>query len=171
MVPCRMKVHLPGYRLIRLRAGLMTVHSRTKSKAMVKKLVWGAGAVFLLGIAAVVDVFNKPHASVAKPEYFVAANELIAEFEEDEPTADKKYVGKAVEVTGRVTEVMEKDNSFVILLGDSTFVSRVSCTLQGHQDSMAYGLRKDDMLTVRGIGSGRRLDVILTDCNIVENDD
>lgn len=148
----------------------MTVHSRTKSKAMVKKLVWAAGAVFLLGIAAVVYVFNKPHASVAKPEYFVAANELIAEFEENESAADKKYVGKAVEVTGKVTEVMEKDNSFVILLGDSTFVSRVSCTLQGNQDSMAYGLRKDDVLTVRGICSGRLLDVILTDCNIVEND-
>lgn len=124
-----------------------------------------------MGIAAVIYVFNKPHPSAGNPAHFVAANDLIAEFEENESAADKKYAGKAIEVTGRVTDVMEKDNSFVILLGDSTFVSRVSFTLQGSQDSMAYGLRKDDVITVRGICSGRLLDVVLVDCNIVENEE
>lgn len=138
---------------------------------MVKRIALVAGAVLLLGIFAVVYVFNKPHASVGDPEYFVDATDLIAEFEENESAADKKYVGKAVAVTGRVTDIMEQDNSFVILLGDSISVSRVSCTLQNNQDSMAYGLRKDDVLTVTGICSGRLLDVVLTDCNIVENDD
>ena len=124
----------------------------------------------VLGIVGVVYVFNKPHASVGSPEYLVAANDLIAEFEHNESAANKKYVGRAVEVNGRVAEVMQKENAFLILLGDSTFVSRVSCTLQDTGDDMAYGLRKGDPLTVRGICTGRLLDVVLVDCNIVQHD-
>lgn len=138
---------------------------------MMKKIVLAAGAVLLLGIVAVVYVFNKPHASVTDPAYFVDATELIAEFEEDESAADKKYVGKALQVTGRITDVIEKDNSFVILLGDSISVSRVSCTLQNSDNGIAYGIRKDDLLSVRGICSGRLLDVVLTDCIILKNNE
>ena len=138
---------------------------------MVKKIAIIAGIVLLLGIVAVVYVFNKPHASVGNPEHLVVASDLISEFEVNESDANKKYLGKAIEVTGTVTEVMEKDNSFVLLLGDSTALSRVSCTLQGSQDSMAYGLRKGDAVTVRGICSGRLLDVVLIDCNIVRSDE
>lgn len=125
----------------------------------------------MMGILAVVYVFNKPHPAVGEPEYFIDAVDLIAEFEEDESAADRQYVGKALEVTGRVTDIIEKDNAFVILLGDSVSVSRISCTLQNSQDSMAYGLRRNDMLSVRGICSGRLLDVVLTDCIILKNDE
>src|SRR5690606_11014005 len=96
--------------------------------------------------------------------------ELITAFEEDERQANDKYLGKVVEVHGTVTEVIEKQNSFVLLLGDTTNVSRVSCTLDGEQDSMAYGLRAGDALTLRGICSGRLLDVVLVDCKIVPNE-
>lgn len=137
---------------------------------MVKKAALFAGIVLVLGVAVVLYIFNKPHASADDPEFFVTANELIAEFEQDETAANKKYLGKAVEVSGTIADVMEKQNSFVLLLGDSTSVSRVSCTLQGTQDSMAYGLRKGDKLTLRGVCSGRLLDVVLTECDIVDND-
>lgn len=135
---------------------------------MIKKLAWIAAIVLLLGILTVVYLFNKPHPSVGSPDYIVTANELIAEFEKDESAASKKYVGRAVEVEGMITDVMEKDNGFLLLLGDSSFVSRVSCTLQDTQGNMAYGLTSGDSITVRGICTGRLLDVVLIDCIIPE---
>src|SRR5690606_21581140 len=101
-----------------------------------------------------------------RPEFLVSASELITAFEENERAANDKYLGKVVEVHGTVTEVIEKQNSFVLLLGDTSTVSRVSCTLEGDNDDMAYGLRAGDALTLRGICSGRLLDVVLVDCRI-----
>lgn len=138
---------------------------------MGKKIALVAGIGLLLVIAAVVYLYNKPHASVGEPDHLVSASDLIAEFEQDESAANDKYLGTTVEVTGTITEVLEKENGFVLLLGDSSAVSRVSCTLQNEQDSIAYGLRKGDRLTLRGICTGRLLDVVLVDCNIVNNDE
>ncbi len=137
---------------------------------MIKKILGGMLVVLILGIGAVYFVFNKPHQSVDRPDFLVSAAELITAFEEDERQANDKYLGKVVEVHGTVTEVIEKQNSFVLLLGDTTNVSRVSCTLDGEQDSMAYGLRAGDALTLRGICSGSLLDVVLVDCKIVPNE-
>jgi hypothetical protein len=137
---------------------------------MIKKILGGIAIVIILGIAAVYFVFNKPHRSVDKPDLLVSASELINDFEADERAANKKYLGKVLEVRGTVTEVIEKQNSFVLLLGDTSTVSRVSCTLEDEQDSMAYGLRAGDALTLRGICSGRLLDVVLVDCRIVPNE-
>nr|PZN48812.1 MAG: hypothetical protein DIU61_18055 [Bacteroidota bacterium] len=66
--------------------------------------------------------------------------------------------------------MIQKPKSFVLMLGDTSTVSRVSCTLEHEQDSMAYGLRAGDALTLRGICSGRLLDVILVDCRIVPDE-
>jgi hypothetical protein len=137
---------------------------------MIKKILGGILVVLVLGIGAVYFVFNKPHASVDRPDFLVSASELITAFEEDEGEANDKYLGKVVEVKGTVTEVIEKQNSFVLLLGDTATVSRVSCTLEGEQDSMAYGLRAGDELTLRGICSGRLLDVVLVECKIVPDE-
>lgn len=136
-----------------------------------KKIAWIAGVVILLaGALTVVYKFNKPHPSVGNPDYFLTANELIAEFEEDELSANKKYVGRAVEVKGIITDVAEKEHGFVLFLGDSSVVSRVNCTLRDVNGIMAYGLRAGDPLTVRGICTGRLLDVVLIDCIIPGND-
>lgn len=137
---------------------------------MIKKILGGILVVVLLGVGAVYFVFNKPHRSVDKPDLLVDASDLIMAFEEDERAANDKYVGKVLEVSGTVAEVIEKQSSFVLLLGDTTTVSRVSCTLEHEQDSMAYGLRAGDALTVRGICSDRLLDVVLVDCKIVPNE-
>ncbi|HLT80365.1 MAG TPA: hypothetical protein VKZ86_05005 [Cyclobacteriaceae bacterium] len=137
---------------------------------MIKKILGGMLVVLILGIGAVYFVFNKPHPSIDRPEFLVSASELITAFEENERAANDKYLGKVVEVHGTVTEVIEKQNSFVLLLGDTSTVSRVSCTLEGENDDMAYGLRAGDALTLRGICSGRLLDVVLVDCRIIPDE-
>lgn len=139
-------------------------------KSMVKKILGGILVVLVLGVGAVYFVFNKPHPSVDRPDFLVSAAELITAFEDNENAANDKYLGKVVEVSGPIAEVIEKQNSFVLLLGDTTTVSRVSCTLEGEQDTMAYGLHTGDELTLRGICSGRLLDVVLVDCRIVTDE-
>src|SRR5690606_22915754 len=121
-------------------------------------------------IGAVYFVFNKPHPSIDRPEFLVSASELITAFEEHERAANDKYPGKVVEVHGTVAEVLEKQNSSGLLLGDTSTGSRVSCTLEGENDDMAYGLRAGDALTLRGICSGRLLDVVLVDCRIIPDE-
>src|SRR5690606_41462662 len=124
---------------------------------MIKKILGGIFVVLLLGIGAVYFVFNKPHPSVDKPDMLVSASELIMAFEEDERAANGKYVGKVLEVSGTIAEVIEKQNRFVLLLGDTYTVSCVCCKLEHETDSMAYVLRACDAITQLGIWSGRTM--------------
>lgn len=137
---------------------------------MIKKFLWVGGFFAMAAIIGILYVFNKPHAAVGRPDFTVSAKELINEFEQDENAANKKYLDKVIEVTGTLTDVVKKEDSFVLLLGDTTSFSNVNCTLDVQHDSIAYGVQPGDQVTVKGICTGRLLDVVLVDCNIVHND-
>jgi tRNA_anti-like len=136
---------------------------------MVKKILIIGGILALIATSGVYYVFNKPHAAAGSPDFFVVAKDLIDEFETNEDEANAKYLDKVVEVSGTVKEVIKKESAYIILLGDSTSFSRVSCTLDKDEGAMAYGIQSGDKITIKGICTGRLLDVVLTDCNLVEH--
>src|SRR5215510_13935691 len=67
--------------------------------------------------------------SKVKPDVSIAAMDLVKEYEKDDSAANKRYLGKVIEVTGVVKE-MPRDNSgyYTIVLGDSS-QSSVRCSL------------------------------------------
>jgi tRNA_anti-like len=114
--------------------------------------------------------------STVKADVKIVATDLIHQFEISDSTANEKYRGKVVEVTGIVKDVQKDDSGYyTVVLGDTATMSAVRCAMDTiHQLDAASvapnssaivrgnctGFRKDEM----GLGS----DVILNRCVIVK---
>lgn len=135
---------------------------------MLKKVIIAAAIVAVLGAVAFVSVYNKPHQSIDNVDHELAAIDLINAFENNEEDANARYLDKVIEVKGKVRQVIEQENSYIILLGDdASLMNGVSCTLDDKDNSVAYGLKAGDDVVIRGICTGFLLDVVLVNCIIV----
>lgn len=135
---------------------------------MIKKILVAVIIIAVLAVVAFIAVYNKPHQSTDDVDKEVTAIELIKAFDNNEAQANETYLDKVIEVKGKVRQVIEQENSFIVLLGDdSSLMSGVSCTLDNKDDSVAYGLKAGDELVVRGICTGYLLDVVLVNCKII----
>ena len=132
---------------------------------MKKKSLRVAGLLCLVLIAAAVVVgyrmYNKPHRSAATEKAVeLTAMRLAADYEKDENTANKKYLGNAVQVSGTVSEITlnQQNKPVIVLLGSD--MSGVQCTLQ----TDVHGIKKGDSVTIKGFCTGYLTDVIMDRC-------
>jgi DNA/RNA endonuclease YhcR with UshA esterase domain len=133
-----------------------------------KKKIWLViSVIVLLGGGTAYYLYNKPVASTArqKAEVQISAAELVAGYEADEETADQSYLGKIVEVTGKVSEVQNTDDKTRIVLETGSPMSTVICELE--DTSVVSGITPGKNITVKGVCSGYLGDVILVRSNIV----
>jgi tRNA_anti-like len=147
-----------------------------------KKTIW---IIILLAAAGVAwyayKEYTRPNKDFlyAKPDYILTAGNLIYEYESNDSSANKKYNGKIVEVSGPVKKIEKDERDFyTLVLGDSSSPSSVRCSMDTtHQSDAALlvigssavvrgactGFNKDEM----GLGS----DVILNRCAIINKKD
>lgn len=132
---------------------------------MKKKHLRVAGLVCLAVLAVAITigyrVYNKPHPSAATADAVeMTAMGLASEFEKDEPNANKKYLGNAVQVSGTVSDVSvnQQNKPVIVLLGSD--MSGVQCTLE----RAVSGIKKGDSITVKGFCAGYLSDVIMDRC-------
>jgi hypothetical protein len=144
-----------------------------------KALIW----LIILLVAAGVGLYawkqytrtNKDLLNVTA-DVTVTADGLVKEYETNDSAANKKYLGKIIEITGNIKKI-EKDEKgyYTIVLGDTSTMSSVRCAMDSvhvnADDKLITGLvttlrgactgfNKDDM----GLGS----DVILNRCVIIK---
>jgi tRNA_anti-like len=145
-----------------------------------KKFFW---AIFLLAIAGGAwygyKQYTRTNRDIAtvKADISLSAAALVKEYEKNDSSANKKYLGKIIETDGIIKEV-KKDEAgyYTVVLGETGSLSSVRCSMDTvHQQDAAplvvgsstilrgvcTGFNKDDM----GLGS----DVILNRCVIVSN--
>ena len=126
--------------------------------------------VFISLVAFVVAImmYNKPHTNVeaTEPAYTISAINLYTAFNDNETEANKKYLGKILEVDGVVVSVDTADTGEIILDIDGNGVGYVRAWLS---PDMQETITLNTTLTVKGICTGMLLDVILNDCVLVEN--
>ncbi len=93
----------------------------------------------------------------------VSANKLVADYEANEVSADDKYKGRLVRVTGIVENIGIDimDNPYVQLKSRGL----LQCTLEN--DSGLASLRKGEKVVVVGRVSGKLLGVSLVGCRLV----
>ncbi len=132
-----------------------------------KKLIIAGGVVFLTVAFAIFFVYNKPHRSTDKVDESVDAGALLMAFDESEEEANQRFLDKVIEVKGKVKEVIEQENSYILMLGEEGSFNGISCTLDQEQDSVAFGLKAGDEVVVRGICTGFLLDVVLVNCRVI----
>lgn len=99
----------------------------------------------------------------------VSAADLIKAYDENEVSADSRYKGKKLEVTGIIGDIGKDvlDDSYITLGsgGDFEIVS-AQCYIKKDNLDAAAKLKKGDKITVVGKCNGSSLNVILKDCTI-----
>ena len=107
--------------------------------------------------------YNKPRDTAAsgKTDLSVEAGTILHDFETDESAATKKYLGKIIEVKGRVQQIDTVSGNFSVLLatGSAAFIN---CAMTGPVP--AVQLKEE--IGIKGRCAGFMIDVMLVDCVI-----
>jgi len=123
--------------------------------------------IFILGGSAVAyRMWNKPHRNVANEKGIqLSAAQLVKEYQSNEAEANKKYLDKAIQVTGNISEVKSnQDGKTTVMLSSEDPFTGVFCTLKEPAENIAPGTP----LTIKGICSGMLSDVRLSDAVVVK---
>jgi DNA polymerase II small subunit/DNA polymerase delta subunit B len=124
------------------------------------------GLLLLLASAAfyIYKEYNRTHKDTArlKPDYRLNAAEFINEFRQNEQASNKKYWDKVVSIKGMVKELNRDERGFyTIVLGDTSSMSSVRCSIDSVHGRDAAGIKKQTVITVKGICSGYNADEML----------
>lgn len=124
-------------------------------------------ALGLIGGGIGYYLYNKPVASLEnkKADVEVTAAQLITDYEADETTANEKYLGKVVQVSGTVAEVAEADGKKKINLDTGNPMSMIICELEDGAD--AGSVQAGSTVSMKGLCSGYLSDVILVQASVV----
>jgi hypothetical protein len=111
-------------------------------------------------------LFNKPHQGIANKEaaFTIDSKKLFSEFDQDEESANKKYLGKVVAVYGKVTDkAVDAKGTFSLILegGD---MAGVGCQFDPGILQQVQNLKKGQVIKVKGKCTGMLMDVVLVDC-------
>ena len=115
-------------------------------------------------------LYNKPVADTNDIDaaYSVSASELFKTYLADEPSANAKYLGKIIEVKGKVREFSIGDSGELnLIMASDHRMFGINCGLSKDQHISYKNYKTGDSITVKGECSGIALDVVLTRCVIV----
>ncbi len=132
---------------------------------MVKKIVIGIILLVLIGIGTGVYLWNKPHKKVEDVKgIVVTADVLSKEYNADEITANTKYLNKAIEVSGAVSEIEKnQDGGLMVILQTGDPMAGIQCAMRDKGVNVAKG----QSVNIKGFCSGNGITgVSLTDCVI-----
>lgn len=131
-----------------------------------RTILWG-GIVLLILIAAAwaYHLYVKPHESAADEttDFTISADSLYQQYGKDEHSADQKYLGKVIEVSGKLAEIQHSGNSEIWILSPQPRGGGINCQLfAGTQIDPEP--KNGDAVTVKGRCTGFLMDVNLADC-------
>jgi len=126
----------------------------------------GIALCLLVLLARGIYLFNKPHQSAGAETASVTidADSLFAQYQRDEHGADQRFLGKVIEVKGRISEVQHNGASVIWILSGPPGGGGVSCQLFSPQQASAKQPLPGDLVSVKGRCTGFLMDVNLADC-------
>jgi hypothetical protein len=110
-------------------------------------------------------MWNKPQRKVENEKGIeVTSVQLVKDYQANEAEANKKYLDKAVQVTGVVTEIKNnQDGKSTVTLGSDDAFTGVFCTLK----EKPVNVTPASTVIIKGICSGMLSDVRLREAVIV----
>jgi len=139
---------------------------------MKKKIIFSVLILMILGaFGAYYYTFHMPHKNTfnLKPEYTVKAQNLFSSFDDDEDKANEKFLGKIIEVEGKVVGVKKFNNNYEISLLDD--MEGVTCLVDSNyavqQKAILDNIKTDDIIKIKGQCNGYLMGVKLDRCVVV----
>lgn len=134
-----------------------------------KKLIIIVLVLIAIGGVAGYFMYNKPHQSTAAApsDFVVSAQTLFQEFNTDEAAANTKYLDKVVKVKGTVKAVeTDEAGNVTMTLDAANEMFGVICTIPN--DNAAQLPEVGEEVTVKGVCTGKLMDVVLIRCVLVD---
>lgn len=133
-----------------------------------KKVILPLVLIVLVAISVGYYMYNKPVESLNNKaaDITITADQLLADYEADEKAANDKYLGKVVQVSGKVSDVTTEDGKNKIHFETSNPISLVITELD--EGNSAEGVAAGGEATVKGLCSGYLSDVILVRSSVVK---
>ncbi len=115
------------------------------------------------------QAYNKPVATLhdVKPELEISAEKLFSDFSGDEGSANQKYLGKVILISGSVLDVNLNSGEYsTVYLDANDVMGSVSCQLEKGEEAKAAKLNTGMTVSLKGKCTGFAMDVVLTQCII-----
>jgi hypothetical protein len=131
-----------------------------------KTILWvGIPLLLLFAFAWAYHLYVKPHQSAAgeSADFTIDADSLYQQYQTNEHFADQKYLGKVIEVSGKLSEIQRSGSTEILILSSQAGGGGINCQLFA-------GTKPDpepksgDSVTVKGRCTGFLMDVNLADC-------
>lgn len=137
---------------------------------MKKKLLIVFVITVLLGGGFILYQVLKPVQSVAdeKADFKLNASQFVAEYEADENAANKKYLGKVVEISGSVNDKSIDKNGIVSITLSGAEIAGVTCQMFKDQGKATQSVSEGMEITIKGRCTGILMDVVLVDCVLTQ---
>ena len=116
-------------------------------------------------------LYNKKPADVRKlsAKYEITATVLVAEFNANETAANAKYLDKVIAVKGNVADMkIDSAGQATIFLDSGDPLAFVSCSFYNDEVSSTQTLQKGVEVTIKGMCTGKLMDVVLNKCSIIK---
>ena len=122
--------------------------------------------VIIGGVIVGYFMWNKPKRDVADEKgIIISASQLVKEYQQNEAEANKKYLDKAIQVSGVVNEIKNnQEGKVTIMLGSDDAFTGVFCTLK----EQANDIKQGAAIVIKGICSGMLTDVRLREAVVVK---
>jgi hypothetical protein len=132
---------------------------------MRKKYFFGIAILMLCLAAWAIYRVYQPHRNVSDTETaaFLSAPDLYHYFQVDEAAANKKWVGKVIEVGGTISSVNESVN-YISLTLKATAEGGINCSLLKKDLDAEDKFKSGDSIIIKGKCAGFLTDVNLVDC-------
>lgn len=99
----------------------------------------------------------------------IKAQEILDDYRKDEIIANKKYVDNVIQIKGEISNISIENGNGIISLKDLKGESSVMCHMSPEENLKVLKLKKDSVITIKGVCTGYLLDVVLVRCIIINN--
>lgn len=121
-----------------------------------------------VGLGTAVFLFNQKHEGLidVDADHVIDAVSLYMAFEEDEGNANKRYLGKIIEVEGKISSIERPSETSVNILMEAreNAFGGINCSFTEENLNQISSLRKGDKIKIRGECAGFLMDVSLVRC-------
>jgi hypothetical protein len=137
---------------------------------MNRKVLIGLGVVLLAaaGYGAYLYFKKAERVMSGQATYSMTTSQLLSAFEQNEDSANKKYLNQIIEVTGTIESISPDSSGVNIQLGTDNPMAGVNCHFDQEVVSKLQQLKVNDSIKVKGQCSGYLMDALLTRCDLVK---
>lgn len=127
--------------------------------------------LIIISLFFIINLYNKPFIDIKKssPELEITAQEILNDYQEDENSANEKYVDNLILIKGEIADISFDNGISIITLKDNNGFSSIICHMLPEANLNVLKLKKNNQVMIKGICTGYLLDIMMVRC-LLTND-